>query len=166
MTCGFFTFYTFEIFFTMMGGIFTFFKTNDDSSGCIWYPGWKERFGMRKGNDSTHSSLRDARKAAGFSAARDFASSIGIPSATYARYEQAHDGPNTSMPIENAWKIADALDTTIDAIVGRSERPEGGKVQRFYDNLSSANKARMERFMCYLDFLENFEGDSTPAFLR
>ena len=165
MTCGFFTFFTFEIFFTMMGGIFTFFKTNKGQRrfGCL---GWKERFHMRKGNDSTHSSLRDARKAAGFSSAGKFAETIGIPTPTYARYEMDHDGPNTSMPIANAWKIADALDTTIDAIVGRGERPEGGKVQRFYDNLSSANKARMERFMCYLDFLENFEGDSTPAFLR
>ena len=165
MTCGFFTFYTFKIFFIMMGGIFTFFK-NNDGLGLFGRLGRKERFGMRKGNDSTHSSLRDARKAAGFSAAKDFAASIGMPAPTYARYEMAHDGPNTPMPIENAWKIADALDTTIDAIVGRGERPEGGKVQRFYDGLSSANKARMEQFMCYLDFLENFEGDSTPAFLR
>ena len=135
MTCGFFTFDTFKTFFTMMGGIFTFFKTTHEKHGHCECLGWKERIDMRKGNDSTHSSLRDARKAAGFSSAGKFAETIGIPTPTYARYEMDHDGPNTSMPIANAWKIADALDTTIDAIVGRGERPEGGKVQRFYDGL-------------------------------
>ena len=166
MTCGFFTFDTFKTLFAMMVGIFTFFKITNGSAWRFGRSGRKERFGMKKGNDSSRSSLRDARKAAGFSAAQKFAETIGIPGPTYARYEQACDGPITSMPIENAWKIADALDTTIDAIVGRSERPEGGKVQRFYDGLCSLNKARMERFMCYLDFLEQEDYDTTPAFLR
>ena len=121
---------------------------------------------MKKNNGSEMSSLREIRRTAGFSSAKSFAESIGIPSATYARYEQACDGPITPMPIENAWKIADALETTIDAIVGRCEPPEGGKVQRFYDGLCSLNKARLERFMCYLDFLEQEDYDMTPGFLR
>ncbi|MBQ9003399.1 MAG: helix-turn-helix transcriptional regulator [Eggerthellaceae bacterium] len=119
----------------------------------------------RKKNDSDRSTLRQMRRAAGFTSAKAFADSIGIPLATYVRYEQEHDGPYTCMPIANAWKIADALETTVDAIIGRSEKPFCGKVQGFYDGLSNENKARMDEFMYYLEFLERMGSDLESGFL-
>lgn len=106
---------------------------------------------------SYRSSLREARLEAGYSTMKEFAESIGIPVSSYARYERVHDWQNAGLPISTAWMIADALDTTIDAIVGRSGRPLGGKVQQFYDNLSNANKARMDQFMSYVGYLEETE---------
>ena len=96
------------------------------------------------------NSLRRLRRAAGFSSAKAFAESIGIPVPSYARYEQAEDGPDTSMPIKNAWIIADALGCSIDALVGREHlSPDAvrGDVQAFYNALTSETKELFDDFM-------------------
>ena len=96
------------------------------------------------------NSLRRLRRAAGFSSAKAFAESVGIPAPTYAKYEQIVDGPETPMPIKNAWVIADKLGCTIDAIVGREEIPEGSEqanVQAMYNGLTPATRALFDEFM-------------------
>ena len=103
------------------------------------------------------NSLRRLRRAAGYSSARAFAESVGLPPTTYVRYEQEDDGPETSMPIKNAWAIADGLGCSIDALVGREHLEDeavADDMQVFYNRLSDENKARMREFCDYLDFSE------------
>ena len=81
------------------------------------------------------SNLLELRKAAGYRNASDFAEAHGIPASTYARYESNPD----KIPMERAWQLADALGTTIDAIVDRSAPDpvrERGEVQLEYDSLT------------------------------
>ena len=61
------------------------------------------------------------RKAAGYRSARAFAEAVGISVGTYTHYEQG----NTPMPLEAAWKIADFLDCSLDALVGRVPPQDG-----------------------------------------
>ena len=86
------------------------------------------------------SNLLELRRAAGFRNANDFAEAHGIPSSTYARYESNPD----KIPMERAWQLADALGTTIDAVVGR-ETPDPasarGEVQLEYDGLTPEARA-------------------------
>lgn len=96
------------------------------------------------------NSLRRLRRAAGFSSAKALAESVGIPPATYAKYEQIDDGPDTSMPIKNAWLIADALGCSIDELVGRSSVPEDAAdfgIQRRFDALSEDGKRIVADFI-------------------
>lgn len=86
------------------------------------------------------SNLLELRKAAGYRNASDFAEAHGIPASTYARYESNPD----KIPMERAWQLADALGTTIDAVVGR-ETPDPasarGEVQLEYDGLTPEARA-------------------------
>lgn len=96
------------------------------------------------------NSLRRLRRMAGYSSAKAFAESVGIPAPTYAKYEQIEDGPETPMPIKNAWLIADKLNCSIDAIVGRAEipgDPELSNVQAMYNGLTPATRAVFDEFM-------------------
>lgn len=86
------------------------------------------------------SNLLELRKAAGYKNANDFAEAHGIPASTYTRYESNPD----KIPMERAWQLADALGTTIDAVVGR-ETPDPasarGEVQLEYDGLTPEARA-------------------------
>lgn len=91
------------------------------------------------------SNLLELRKAAGYKNANDFAEGHGIPASTYARYESNPD----KIPMDRAWQLADALGTTIDAIVGReTPDPAGarGEVQLEYDGLTPEARALMDEF--------------------
>ena len=112
---------------------------------------------MAENNEITRRTLRDIRKMAGYKSAKAFAKTIGIPVTTYTKYEKEIDGPNKPIPLRRAWEIADALDTTIDNVVGRLDVPPRGRIQQFYESLSNANKARMDQFMDYLVYLEETE---------
>lgn len=91
-------------------------------------------------------SLQDLRKEAGYKTGRDFADECGMTPSTYARYEKDPSG----IPLKSAWKMADMLGCSIDAIVGR-ENPETaderGEVQKRYDALSPACRSLVDDFM-------------------
>ena len=91
-------------------------------------------------------SLQDLRKEAGYKTGKDFADECGMTSSTYARYEKDPSG----IPIKSAWKMADVLGCSIDAIVGR-ENPqtadERGDVQKRYDALSPACRSLVDDFI-------------------
>lgn len=97
------------------------------------------------------NSLRRLRRAAGFSSAKAFAERVGIPAPTYAKYEQIDDGPDTSMPIKNAWAIADVLGCSIDALVGRGtdvpEQSESGVFLSKFEGLSPDNRELVADFL-------------------
>ena len=96
----------------------------------------------RKATDMA-SNLLTLRKTAGYKSAGDFAEAVGIPVSTYTRYESNPD----KIPMDRAWQLADALDTTIDAVVGR-EAPDPaiarGEVQREYDGLTPEARSLMD----------------------
>lgn len=95
------------------------------------------------------SALRSLRQDAGFKTAIEFAQSLGISKTTYSRYET----DPRKIPVSAAWRIADALGCSIDAVVGHRDpdAPDANPVQRLYDSLSAANRARLDE---YLDFIE------------
>ena len=102
------------------------------------------------------SVLQDLRKAAGYKTAKEFAAELNIPATTYGRYEA---NPK-KIPLSSAWIIADALDCAIDAVVGRSEpdpETQRGKVQVFYDGLSSKNRALMDEFISFVKLRDEAE---------
>lgn len=91
------------------------------------------------------SNLLELRKAAGYRNASDFAEAQGIPVSTYARYESNPD----KIPMDRAWQLADALHTTIDAVVGREAPAPGtarGEVQLEYDSLTPEARSLMDEF--------------------
>ena len=97
-------------------------------------------------------TLQRLRREAGYRSAKDFANAIGMPPTTYSRYERQEDGPERSIPLATAWKLADEFGCSIDFLVGRTgEESRGEKVQRFYNALSESSR---ERFDEYLDFIE------------
>ena len=101
-------------------------------------------------------SLARLRKAAGFKKANAFARELGLSQSTYSRYEGGGDGPDGSIPLKAAWRIADALGTTIDAVVGRATEGtcDGRDLNAFYRALSERGRAALDEFVRYLDFRE------------
>lgn len=95
------------------------------------------------------SALQELRKAAGYKTAKEFASAMDIPLATYSRYESNPE----KIPLAAAWSLADKLEVTIDVVVGRDQTPVKGlqgDVQRAYEELSCELKASLDD---YLEFL-------------
>lgn len=115
------------------------------------------------------SSLQALRKAAGYRSAKDFAARMDIPEATYARYEREPE----KIPTANAWRLADELGATIDAVVGRKapepqEPPQdeprpADDLRRAYDALTPESKLTVERFVGYLGHMEAIEGARRKA---
>lgn len=95
------------------------------------------------------STLQELRKQAGYRTAPEFARAMDIPESTYARYESSPD----KIPLDKAWRLADRLGCSIDAIVGR-ERVEvkdpRGEVQASFDNLSPDSKVALEKYLAFL----------------
>lgn len=63
--------------------------------------------------------LRELRKRAGYRSAKAFAEVVGFSTTGYAEYEQGRRG----LSYENAWKIADALNISLDELGGRDWPP-------------------------------------------
>lgn len=108
----------------------------------------------------SENSLRQLRRAAGYSSAKIFADIVGIPQPTYARYEQIPDGPDTSIPIKNAWCIADKLGCSIDEVVGREEpnlEEVHGDIQAAFNMLSPASKDELIHYLGYLFYCDEKE---------
>lgn len=61
------------------------------------------------------TKLQEIRKAAGFKSAKAFAEHIGMSVGTYTNYEQGKNG----MDVEVLWQFADALNCTVDELIGR-----------------------------------------------
>ena len=101
-------------------------------------------------------TLQRLRREAGYRSAKEFAGQIGIPSSTYARYEQSPESPEARIPLKSAWIIADALSCTIDLVVGRADidAPDPAPVQTFYDSLSGGGRDRMDECMRLLSYRE------------
>ena len=98
-------------------------------------------------------NVQDLRKEKGYRSAREFAEAIGIPVSTYARYESQPE----SIPLKQAWAIADHLGCTIDMVVGRDDSnftDLRGKVQKFYDELSMPNRRLFHEFMDFMEIRE------------
>lgn len=99
------------------------------------------------------TTLQELRKEAGYRTAKDFAEALDVPPTTYARYEQSPD----KIPLKQAWLIADKLDCSIDAVVGREHVEVSemrGEIQRFYDDVSDENKHLLDEF---IDFIKSKE---------
>ena len=99
------------------------------------------------------NTLSQLRKDAGYRSAKDFARVLGIPASTYARSERNSNGPDSGIPLRAAWAIADKLNTTIDAIVGREESAEDGRdLNMAYRSLSEGGRERFDEYLQFLDF--------------
>lgn len=85
------------------------------------------------------TNLQALRKSAGYRTAKDFAETAGIPVPSYTRYEQ----DPRRIPLERCWIIADKLNCSIDAVVGRkAPEPENtnSEFQRCIEELSIEDK--------------------------
>ena len=95
------------------------------------------------------SSLQELRKQAGYKTAKEFAEEMGIPLATYSRYESSPE----KIPLGAAWSLADKLGASIDVVVGRLQEPVAslrGNVQLAYDELSPRLKDALDEYLGYL----------------
>lgn len=110
----------------------------------------------KRGEEGRESALRRLRSEAGFRSAREFARAHGFPIATYARYERASGAPDDGIPLAAAWRIADALGSTIDLVVGREDldAPDEHPVQSLYDSLTEANRRRADDYLAYLKHID------------
>lgn len=102
------------------------------------------------------SGLQQLRKRAGYKTAKEFASAMDIPLTTYARYESSPE----KIPLNVAWRLADAFGCAIDVIVGRKEpvlEDARGEVQLRYNALAPEFQSSL---VDYLDFLTAKNADS------
>lgn len=95
-------------------------------------------------------TLQKLRKEAGYKSATDFAAELNIPYPTYSRYEQKP----SSMPLRAAWLIADKLNTSIDAIVDRTDPEAVDELRQSYDRLSPMSKVLLDDYLGYLESRE------------
>ncbi|MBR2682791.1 MAG: helix-turn-helix transcriptional regulator [Atopobiaceae bacterium] len=100
------------------------------------------------------TTLADLRRAAGYRSSKDFAAVLGIPATTYSRYERTLADPDSGVPLRAAWAIADKLNCTIDAVVGRdaADDANGRDLNALYRSLSEDGKKRLDDFLLFLDF--------------
>lgn len=66
-----------------------------------------------------YQSLKAARKAAGYSNSDEFAEMVGIPAATYRKYETEKVSSGCCPSTERAFKLADILGVSLDVVFGR-----------------------------------------------
>lgn len=100
------------------------------------------------------TTLVDLRRAAGYRSSKEFAAALGIPATTYSRYERTLADPDSGVPLRAAWAIADKLNCTIDAVVGRDEADDanGRDLNALYRSLSDEGKKRLDDYLLFLDF--------------
>lgn len=101
-------------------------------------------------------TLKRLRCEAGYFSAKEFATALKIPSSTYSRYEQAPEGPNSGIPLNIAWAIADELGVSIDLVVGRADidAPRTSTLDDRVQKLSRSGREIFDDFMRYLEFRE------------
>lgn len=102
------------------------------------------------------NTLQRLRRLSGYRSAHEFAEKLGIPASTYARYERQPTTPESSIPLKQAWKIADVLDVTIDLVVGRTDFPinEPHTLQQRFDALSPISKRELNNYLAYLEYTD------------
>ena len=96
-------------------------------------------------------NLQSLRKLAGYKSAAAFAEAIGMPTSTYTHYEQTEG----SIPLRAAWEIADALNCTIDEMIGRMPPREPEKahpVQDRYDDLQHEEREFIDELFDFARF--------------
>lgn len=89
-------------------------------------------------------TIQELRREKGFRSAREFADALGISPSSMSRYDK---DPET-IPVKVAWAMADALDCSIDEIVGREHVTAGAsQLQDFYDGLLPETRSLIDEFM-------------------
>ena len=89
-------------------------------------------------------TIKDLRQEKGYRSAREFADALGIATSSMSRYDK---DPET-IPVKVAWAMADALDCSIDEIVGRDHVTAGvSELQDFYDALLPEIRALVDEFI-------------------
>lgn len=119
----------------------------------------------RKGGESMQGGLKALREAAGYASARSFAEAQGIPAATYTRYEK----DPSRIPLRAAWELADALDATVDQVIGRDKSApdsSSGAVQRAYDGLSRRSREEVRDLIEFFRQRDEREARDTEAMAR
>jgi len=89
-------------------------------------------------------TIQELRREKGYRSAREFADALGISPSSMSRYDK---DPET-IPVKVAWAMADALDCSIDEIVGRDHVTAGvSHMQDFYDGLLPETRLLLDEFM-------------------
>lgn len=89
-------------------------------------------------------TIQELRREKGFRSAREFADALGISPSSMSRYDK---DPET-IPVKVAWAMADALDCSIDEIVGREHVTAGAsQLQDFYDGLLPETRSLIDEFV-------------------
>ena len=106
------------------------------------------------GSSADPGPLAALRRAAGYRNAKDFAAMLGVPTSTYSRWERGARGPESRIPLHSAWRMADLLGCTIDAVVGRVDAPAPGErdISARYRALSAGSRARLDEYVLFLEF--------------
>ena len=102
-----------------------------------------------------NKTLVDLRRAAGYRSGKEFAAALGIPATTYSRYERGLTDPSSGIPLRAAWAIADKLNCSIDAIVGRAGDDDVATkhdLNMIYRSLSESGQTMLDEYVKFLDF--------------
>ena len=89
-------------------------------------------------------TIQELRREKGFRSAREFADALGISPSSMSRYDKDPE----IIPVKVAWAMADALDCSIDEIVGRNHITAGAsELQDFYDALLPETRVLVDEFI-------------------
>lgn len=104
--------------------------------------------------DDAGSTLRALRRAAGYRTGKELAEALGVPKTSYSRWERSPQGPDSRIPMRQAWAMADLLGCTIDDVVGREADGdgEGRRLLAAYRALSEGSRARLDEYLQFLSF--------------